>query len=634
MDYARLFRTLKDIPPQQLMARFVYETKLRTLTKLPESTRRKVLLSGMAATPALRQNYLSALHVSDSKPNAKLDAVTFFFLNEERTLDVPIPWRSGDFSRLWQFNLQHFDHWRIQLDELYNGERDAQAFVNECHTLMEDWIDANPVYTFEGWHAFSVSLRIVAWTYAIATFPALATEKVKDSLWEQLVFLERNLELFASGNHLMENLRAVIVGALLFEGEAAEKLTKKILNQLERELKHQVLADGGHSERSTSYHLRMMNLLAETIACLKSAGWNVPAFYSDALFKMTQFALSMRLSNGLYSLFNDASYDASATIDESVSWALQLLDKPVPEHLNADTLALWSRLLKSANVQALSRIDSTEKALDSTQKTGYYFIKTKPFELSFDAALACPYGIPGHAHADCLHFELYYKGQAIFSDTGSSEYKGGHVRTYERSTLAHNTIELAGQDQSEMWGNFRVGRKAEPYNLLNSEALPWVSAAHDGYKHLGGSHHRLVMTYKNTAVVLDVLESAETLPFVSQFHLHPELVARQADASFEISGASELNLKLEFLGLDDSDKLTYLDEEQANAWYVPVMGKRIPRGSLRLSGNVKETRALCLVVSDEELNASLHWQKNQGELELNDEVFQLRLGTKGLELTL
>lgn len=636
MDVARLYRTLKDIPLEQLAARFVYEAKLRTLTKLPVKARKALLFAAIAPTPPLRKNYLKALYASDAAANQAVSEVSFFFLNEARTLSVPIPWRSDDFSRLWQFNLQHFDHWRTQLNELYKSEREAQDTVNEFATLIDDWIDANPVYTFEGWHAFAVSLRIVAWSFALSTFPALANDKVKDSLWEQLVFLGRNLETFASGNHLLENLRALIVGSLVFEGKAAEALTKRTLKQLTRELKHQVLNDGGHSERSTSYHLRMMNLLAEVIAALKSAGWAVPAVFSETLAKMTAFALAMRLSNGLYSLFNDASYDASPSIDESVSWSLQLLDKPIPEHLNADVSPLFARLLESANAQTLTRSPYTQKNLDACDNTGYYFLRSPNFELSFDAALPCPRGIPGHAHADALHFELYYQGQALFSDTGSSEYKNGPVRSYERSTLGHNTIEFAHQDQSEMWGSFRIGRKAKPYHVLKADSsFPWLSAAHDGYKLLGASHHRLVALYKDSTIILDVLEATQDTPFISQFHLHPQLSLETETATRYAlkNNKATLDLKLELLGLSSEDSVSYLDEASSSAWYVPVMGKRIPRASLRINGKVTRQKVTCLVISPQVVSTDLNWQDNKGKLSFDEETLSFLLDNQGLRLS-
>ena len=45
-------------------------------------------------------------------------------------------------------------------------------------------------------------------------------------------------------------------------------------------------------------------------------------------------------------------------------------------------------------------------------------------------------------------------------DAGVFEYQAGMWRDFMRGTAAHNTLLVDGQDQSEVWGSFRVGRRA------------------------------------------------------------------------------------------------------------------------------------------------------------------------------
>ena len=67
-------------------------------------------------------------------------------------------------------------------------------------------------------------------------------------------------------------------------------------------------------------------------------------------------------------------------------------------------------------------------------------------------------------------------------------------RLRQRGTAAHNTVTVDGQDSSEVWGGFRVARRAHPQCLEASsgpDALR-VSCAHDGYARLPGrpAHRR------------------------------------------------------------------------------------------------------------------------------------------------
>ena len=91
--------------------------------------------------------------------------------------------------------------------------------------------------------------------------------------------------------------------------------------------------------------------------------------------------------------------------------------------------------------------------------------------------------IAAHAHADALSVELRYGGVDILADPGTYCYHGEPAwRSYFRSTLAHNTIELGGQDQSGdgpfLWLRHANGREIEVAD--DGETASWT-AEHDGY---------------------------------------------------------------------------------------------------------------------------------------------------------
>ncbi len=63
--------------------------------------------------------------------------------------------------------------------------------------------------------------------------------------------------------------------------------------------------------------------------------------------------------------------------------------------------------------------------------------------------------IAAHAHADALSVEVRYGGVDILADPGTYCYHGEpEWRSYFRSTIAHNTVELDGQNQSGDGGPF------------------------------------------------------------------------------------------------------------------------------------------------------------------------------------
>ena len=105
---------------------------------------------------------------------------------------------------------------------------------------------------------------------------------------------------------------------------------------------------------------------------------------------------------------------------------------------------------------------------------------------------AGPHGylsLAAHAHADALSIEVRYGGIDILADPGTYCYHGEpEWRRYFRSTLGHNTIELAEQDQSVSGGPFLWVRHADTNSVAleldEGKGVHHWAAEHDGYRTL------------------------------------------------------------------------------------------------------------------------------------------------------
>ena len=107
-------------------------------------------------------------------------------------------------------------------------------------------------------------------------------------------------------------------------------------------------------------------------------------------------------------------------------------------------------------------------------------------EILMDVGQVGPDYILGHAHADTFNFEFLYKRRPIIVDPGISTYEKNSRRQLERSTESHNTIRIDGKDSSEVWGGFRVARRAKIISFKERENK--IIATHDGYKRIGAIH--------------------------------------------------------------------------------------------------------------------------------------------------
>jgi hypothetical protein len=160
--------------------------------------------------------------------------------------------------------------------------------------------------------------------------------------------------------------------------------------------------------------------------------------------------------------------------------------------------------------------DSAEPGAHAAAPPTYPSATRGPFTVVFDVGNIGPDHVPGHAHADTLQVLLWYAGTPVLVDTGTSSYDDAEVRRYERGSAAHNTVHI-GEDSSEMWGSFRVGRRARPLILHQATdgADIWrLSASHTGYTHLGVLHERAVELTPARVMVVDRLRPVRGGPLM------------------------------------------------------------------------------------------------------------------------
>jgi uncharacterized heparinase superfamily protein len=139
-----------------------------------------------------------------------------------------------------------------------------------------------------------------------------------------------------------------------------------------------------------------------------------------------------------------------------------------------------------------------------------------------DVAPIGPDYLPGHAHADTLSCELSVFGQRVVVNGGTSRYGLGPERLRERGTAAHSTVEVAGADSSEVWGGFRVARRAYPFDLALQPEIGWVACSHDGYRRLSGApvHRRAWQMQTSGLQVTDTVEGGMHSA-VAKYIFHP-----------------------------------------------------------------------------------------------------------------
>ncbi|GAC1396512.1 MAG: hypothetical protein NVSMB68_13230 [Thermoanaerobaculia bacterium] len=418
------------------------------------------------------------------QPGRDLSRGVFRFAGQSRERPA---WHQADVPRLWRYYLHYFDYARDLAALAAAGERKL-AYGTFKHIALS-WIRSNGRISGDGWHPYTVSLRIANWCGAAAFFAGELDDDPEfgglflASLYGQARFLSRNRETDVRGNHLLTNLTALICAGTFFEGDEAQRWRAASLKQLEREVAEQVLDDGGHFERAPWYHVQVLQYLRNTLLVLRRND-KPPPWLETAVAAMEKYLRLIVPPSGRLPLLKDS------------------ILVPVP---SSRMPPLTSYLPASGYV--VSRDD----------RRGDFLIA--------DYGRVGPEYNSAHAHADMFSFELSVDGSPLVVDAGIYEYQDQEWRHRFRSTAAHNTVEVEEQDQSEIWSSFRIARRARLHQVSWSDHndVCVIQGEHDGYTRLPTpvTHRRTMIIADRIWAVVDELFGRGDVRAKSRIHLHP-----------------------------------------------------------------------------------------------------------------
>jgi uncharacterized heparinase superfamily protein len=500
----------------------------------------------------------------------------FTFLH--RTLELGEPdWNRRYESHLWNYQLHYFDYavWCARVWIEQGDRRSWQA----CQELIASWIARACIGRSDGWDAYPTSLRLVNWIYAYCLLaeqdlPQAFLASWRASIYRQLDFLRHHLEYHLLANHLLKNAKALVIGGLFF---AAEKEGQRWLaygqRLLWRELAEQVLADGGHYERTPMYHAQTLADWLECFALLRAFGslTEDEQAITQRLQTMAAFLDALSYEDGTLALFNDSAN------------TYETQPKPI--------LAATERICgKAPNCNRRSFPQTGYFLWSSADGGEKLIVDAGPPSVAYNA---------GHAHCDLSSYELRLAGEPFIVDAGVHGYDADPFREYCRATRAHNTVMFDGREQSEVWGTFRMARRAE---ALDAEAEgddhAWnFRGSYRPYYDRNLIHERRIQRRASGEwVVTDVALSERDEQSVKQaesfIHLHPEISTRRVpDSGLAVEcWAGARRILIEPFGTEITVEL--LDGiTQKQSCYFPDFGVVLPNVAINYRYRVRPGEA-------------------------------------------
>lgn len=466
-------------------------------------------------TPLLR-NYSKDFIKPIEKSIKMLGPTTFRFLNTTYKIQSAEDWNNAKCTKLWLYNLHYFDDL---------NSKNAAVRKKWHEDLINTWINDNPQGFGNGWEPYPTSLRIVNWIKWGLSGNVL-NNGCLCSLATQARYLRKKLEYHLLGNHLFTNAKALIYAGLFFSGQEADEWLNKGQQIVAEQLKEQILRDGGNFERSPMYHAIFLEDLLDIINIFKCYNIDIDDNLKIIANNMLGWLICMTHPNGEYGFFNDTANGIAATIAQLSNYytRLGLLPPNVP------------------NIVYLAN-------------TGYVRIAKEQIFAIIDIGDIGPDYIPGHAHADSLSFELSIGNQKAIVNSGTSLYGNCDERLRQRGTHAHSTLVIDGQNSSEVWAGFRVGRRAKIVNpkVITDNGVIRVVASHNGYLRLGGKpmHYREWCFAQDYCEVMDRVEGKGVHNIEIIYHLAPNIIiAEQTNNTINLF-ISNHHVKMLFEGVGE-----------------------------------------------------------------------------------
>ncbi len=479
-------------------------------------------------------------------------------LNRPVNLGWPIAWRSDltQVPHLWRFQLQYHEYllsWVADREMIDSPDDPGWQTVWQ---IVLSWIDdLSPdrvAVRDDAWHPYCISRRTAVWIWLLALGqPAPEIERpILQSLFRQMDYLHDHLELDLGGNHLLENLTALVLAGCCLDGPGPDAWLKRAEQYLPRELEAQVLPHGEHFELAPMYHCQVLGNLLR-MACV--SGEKNPAICGTSLSharRMLEFLNIVVHPDGEIALLGDSGFGEAPATDQIRQLA------------------------------GLLGLDADPRGAGVTQ-TGPYWIYDSAADrasdfLLFDRGPVAADALPAHGHCDLLNLVASVGGCRWIIDSGNFDYEDSSMRQYCRSSLAHNVMTVDSHNQCDVWSRFRMGFRGTIGQSENGRqgAFDWATASHDGYRRQQVKRMARVVAVnsgKRCWICADYGFGIRHPCLIGYVHLAPRIdLAREDDRPgnlpvFRLDDGTHQR-QLAFFGASDVQVL--------EGWYCPAFGIR------------------------------------------------------------
>ena len=532
-----------------------------------------------------------------------------FPLQFYRSVVVEHSSRPADLKRVWETNRQQF---LLTLGKAYWLTRQPQ-YAQKIVSIMEDWIEANPVYCGINWkESLEVAVRLLSWIWAlrmIAGSEALtdtALQRILTSIALQRDHVARHLSFYYSPNtHLLGEALALFVVDLAFPGIGPARVhAREALGILETELSRQVAEDGSDREQSAYYHCYALDIYLLSTILGRCRGIHFSKYWMRRVERMAEFLHAIVRPDGSLARFGDDDGGRTLRLGEEdyyhprslLGIAAGLFGRGDFKHTAGELPEEVFWICGEDGARTFLGLPEAERSRKQRWFPDAQIAVLRSGPDREGGWLACqgqPMGFlsAGHSHAALLSFELVLTGEVIIVDPGTYTYEASNpCRNHFRSTEMHNAVQIDGKDLFVPAGPFEwEKRKSVEVAGLSAEASGPFRL---GYKMDAGIHsiqhgRTFSLESSHAASISDQFEGTGKHRLRFWLHFAPETcLRRRSRHEFEIQIAGTMTT-MTLKGFRNFDAMSLAGTTDVSVgWYSPRYGDKVPATTLCIDEDV------------------------------------------------
>jgi uncharacterized heparinase superfamily protein len=377
------------------------------------------------------------------------------------------------------------------------GEEAREA----ARALIHSWLEASAAWHPLGWRSDVLASRVFAWIMHLDELAGRDIDRplrraMLGSLAAQLRHLARTSTWESTGLAPLRTIKGLVGGLIAFGGP--ERRIARALRLLERELRHQILPDGGHRTRNPSAQLEALRDLIDIRAALRAARIEVPAVLQNAIEAMAPILRLFRHGDRRLALFNNSVEEDGVLVD-----------------------------------LVLTRSEAKSPAPAQAPHSGFQRLQAGQSLVLIDTGKPPPHGFDAEAHAGMLSFELSRERERIIVNCGGYRGPKPAWRRIARASAAHSVLVVGDTNAVEIQEDGSLGQGAGTLDCEHAEESghQWIMARHNLYE------PRFGLTYARELYLTpdgddlrgeDRLSGGSGVDFAVRFHLHPSVEASLA----------------------------------------------------------------------------------------------------------